>query len=41
MVMGNLPVPVELVITRVDDHVKMRWTSQSINGISRVLQKFA
>ena len=30
---------VELVITQVDDHVKMRLTSQLINGFSRVLQK--
>ena len=36
---SNLPAPVELVITQVDDHVKMRLTSQLINGISRVLQK--
>ena len=38
-VIANLPAPVELVITQVDDHVKMRLTSQLINGISRVLQK--
>ena len=38
-VIANLPEPVELVITRVDDHVKMKLTSQIINGISRVLQK--
>ena len=34
-----LPASVELVITQVDDHVKMKLTSQLINGISRVLQK--
>ena len=38
-VIANLPAPVELVITQVDDHVKMRLTSQLIKGISRVLQK--
>ena len=32
-------MPVELVITQVDDHVKKRLTSQLINGISRVLKK--
>ena len=32
-------MPVELIITQVDNHVKMRSTSQLINGISRVLQK--
>ena len=37
--MGNLPALVELVITQVDDHVKMRLTSQLINVFSRVLQK--
>ena len=37
--MGNLPALVELVITQVDDHVKIRLTSQLIKGISRVLQK--
>ena len=36
---ANFPAPVELVITQVDDHVKIRLTSQLINGISRVLQK--
>ena len=36
---SNFPTPVELVITQVDDHVKMRLISQLINGISRVLQK--
>ena len=38
-VIVNLPFPVELVMTQVDDHVKKRLTSQLINGISRVLQK--
>ena len=37
--MKNVPTPVELVITKVDDHVKMRLISQLINSISRVLQK--
>ena len=37
-VIANLPAPVELVITRVDDHVKMRLTSQLTNGISMVFQ---
>ena len=36
---ANLPIPVGLVITQVDDHVKMRFNSQFINEISRVLQK--
>ena len=36
---SNAPAPVELVITQVDDHVKMRLTSQLIKGISRVIQK--
>ena len=35
----NVPAPVELVITQVDDHVKIKLTSQLIKGISRVLQK--
>ena len=39
LVILNLPSPVELVITQVDDHVKKRLTSQLIKGISRVLQK--
>ena len=30
---------VELVITQVDNYVKMTLTSQLMNGISRVLQK--
>ena len=38
-IIANLPAPVELVITQDDDHVKMRLTSQLINGISRVLPK--
>ena len=29
----------ESVITQVDDHVKIRLTSQLVNGISRVLRK--
>ena len=36
---ANLPIPVGLVITEVDDHVKMRLNSQFINEISIVLQK--
>ena len=36
---ANLPIPVGLVITQVDDHVKMRLNSQFINEISGVLQK--
>ena len=36
-VIENLPAPVELVITQFHDNVKMRLTSQLINGISRVL----
>ena len=32
-------MPVELVITQIDDHVKKRLTSWLINGISRVLKK--
>ena len=38
-VIANLPAPVELLIIQVDDHVKMKLTSQLINGISRVFQK--
>ena len=30
---------VELVITKVDDHLKIGLISQLINGISKVLQK--
>ena len=37
--MANVPAPVELVITKVDEHIKIRLTSQLIKGISRVLQK--
>ena len=35
----NVLAPVELVITQVADHVKMRLTSQLFNGFSGVLQK--
>ena len=35
----NLPTSIELVTKQVDDYVKMRLTSQLINGISIVLQK--
>ena len=38
-VISNLPTPVELVIKQVHDYVKMRLTSQLINGISIILQK--
>ena len=38
-VIENLSAPVELVITQVDDHVKIRLTSQLINDVSRVIQK--
>ena len=38
-VFSNFPWPVELVITQFLDHVKIRLTSQLINGISSVLQK--
>ena len=37
--MLNIPVPIELLIPQVDDHVKIRLTSQLINDISRVLQR--
>ena len=37
--MYYVPAPVELVIAQVDDHVKIKLTSQLIKGISRVLQK--
>ena len=36
---ANLLALVELVITKADHHGKMRLASQSINGISRILQK--
>ena len=36
---ANLPAPVELVITEVDDHDKIELISQLIIDISRVLQK--
>ena len=39
MFIVNFLLPVELIITQVDDHVKKRLTSQLITGISRVLQK--
>ena len=38
-VIANLPAPIELVITQVDDHFKMSLTSQLIHSVSRVLQK--
>ena len=38
-VIANVPAPLELVRTQVDDHVKIRLTSQLIKGISRALQK--
>ena len=37
--MTNFPLSKELVIIQVDDHTKMRLTSQLIIEISRVLQK--
>ena len=37
-VISNFPSPVELVITQVDENVKIQLTSQLINDISRVLQ---
>ena len=36
--LSNFPTPVELAITQLDEHVKVRLTSQLNNGISRVLQ---
>ena len=33
----NLPAPVQLVITKVDEHVKIRLTSQLINCFSTIL----
>ena len=36
---SNLRAAVESVRTQVDNHVKIRLTSQLINDISRVLQK--
>ena len=38
-VIANLPAPVELVITQVDDYIKIRLNLQLIKGISRVFQK--
>ena len=38
-VISNAPADLELAITQVDDHVKMRLISQLINGISRVIKK--
>ena len=38
-VISNVPAPVELVITQVDDHVKIKLASQLIKGVSIVLQK--
>ena len=38
-VISNLRAAVESVRTQVDNHVKIRLTSQLINDISRVLQK--
>ena len=39
-VIVNIPSPVELLITQVDDHVKkMTLNSELINSISRVPQK--
>ena len=35
----KVPIPVESVITQVDDHVKIKLTSQLIKDISIVLQK--
>ena len=35
----NVPAPVELVTTQVDDHDRIRIISHLIKGISRVLQK--
>ena len=38
-VISNAPADLELAITQVDDHVKMRLISQLINGMSRVIKK--
>ena len=38
-VIANLHALVELVVTQVDDHVKMRLISQLINGISGAVRK--
>ena len=38
-VIANLPAPAELVITLVDDHIKIKLTSKLINDISRALKK--
>ena len=38
-VTSDAPAPVELVITQVDDHVKIKLISELIKEISRVLQK--
>ena len=35
----NFSLPVELVITQNDNHVKMKFTPQLTNGVSRVLEK--
>ena len=38
-VIANVPLPVGLVITQIDDHVKMKLTLKLINGTLKVLQK--
>ena len=37
--LANLTAPVELVITQIDEQVKMRLISQLVNSISRGLHK--
>ena len=39
LVIANVLAPVELVITQLTNHVRMRLISQLIEGISRVLKK--
>ena len=39
-VITNLPAPEVLVITQVDDHVKMKLISQLINGLSRFSKNY-
>ena len=37
LLIPNVPAPLEIVITQVDDHININVISQLIKGISRVL----
>ena len=40
-VVANVPTPIELIITQVVDHVRLRSNSQLISSISRVSKNYS